>query len=435
MLDKTITKMIDEAVKEIIYPTSLQYVPLWAKWEIIRELISNAEDTKAGYKTYLSGNDFIIEDYGEGLCIKHLLFGVSEKSNSEEAIGQFGEGLKLSLLVMTRMGYSCDIYSGNLHLWNDSSFIAEVEVLKVSYQETQEYFKGTKIVLHDWGTDTFEDRFIFNNQDSENLVVSTENGQILDNQKLFVKGVYVNELPDYKFGYNVYSIDMNRDRSAVSEYQVHKAVGKIWSQVDDPDGWEIYFNSVKSGSNEKYIEIREWDFMDGVMDAIQEGFYRVFGKNAILSTSESMTREAKHKGAGKAVESSMFGYYMVSILQTFVKTDKQWVEEKSNGKDNVIPVSRLNETQKAILKTLKKIAKLVKFEGQVLVAEFEDDANGKYDKRHNIIKISVSRLDDGLIESKSTMIHELAHWKYGTEDTTDAHVMACTMIGAMLSKI
>ena len=55
--------------------------------------------------------------------------GVSEKQ-SENAIGQFGEGLKLSMLVLTRMGKIAQIESGDLFVTNDSTFIDGVEVLK-----------------------------------------------------------------------------------------------------------------------------------------------------------------------------------------------------------------------------------------------------------------------------------------------------------------
>jgi hypothetical protein len=104
---------------EIKFPITLDYVSDWGPWEVVRELATNALDSDPGFRMGMADGTLWIEDGGDNLAIRHLLFGVSEKGSN--AVGQFGEGLKLALLVLTRMGLAAHIYSGGQHLWNESA--------------------------------------------------------------------------------------------------------------------------------------------------------------------------------------------------------------------------------------------------------------------------------------------------------------------------
>ena len=107
--------------KQIIYPITLEYRKHWKEWEAIRELIQNALDSdKQTTRIYKQDGNLIIEDKGKGLQVKHLLLGISEKQDKENTRGQFGEGLKIALIVLKRLGYDVEIISNNLHCTIDT---------------------------------------------------------------------------------------------------------------------------------------------------------------------------------------------------------------------------------------------------------------------------------------------------------------------------
>lgn len=100
-------------MKQLFLPISLQYIAHWGRDEGIRELIANARDT-VGEKSHdvifnvLENSDGTMQltvgnrTDGDKLETRHLVMGVSEHRNSVEAIGQFGEGLKLAIISLLR---------------------------------------------------------------------------------------------------------------------------------------------------------------------------------------------------------------------------------------------------------------------------------------------------------------------------------------------
>jgi hypothetical protein len=421
-------KTFAQIMKEITYPMSLKYCPDWGLWEVLRELRSNAEDTRTKVNMYLTDDgDMIITDEGEGLAIRQLLFGVSEKS-VDNAIGQFGEGLKLALLVLTRLSMLCDIYSGKYHITNDSAFIEEVEVLKLKYEEVAQPYAGTKVIIHGWSGDTYEDRFMFDNDDPRILTTVTS-GSLVDteNPVLMVKGVFVSYIPKYEFSYDFHNVNMNRDRKTVSENEIQNAVGNLWSEIDDAGAWKILFSSSSSGKYEKNMSLGYY-LNDKTKEAILKGWRNAFGSNAVLGLDEKMSREAEHLGA-KVVRADKFGYNMVNSLAYIVKTDDGWV--KDHKPTTFKKVTKLTPEQRAIVTIYKRMIKKTECTYGFDICDLPDKRS-ICDHQNAIIHIHVDNLNNGRQWAVQDMIHELAHAIYKTSDTTDEHVLACSLIGATL---
>ena len=85
------------------YPISSNYVSAWTVQDATRELLQNAMDS-GEWRVEADGS---LVNKGT-LRPEHFLLGCSEKTSSD-AIGQFGEGLKLALLVLARNGYTVSI--------------------------------------------------------------------------------------------------------------------------------------------------------------------------------------------------------------------------------------------------------------------------------------------------------------------------------------
>jgi hypothetical protein len=225
-------------MNEIIYPMTLDYVPEWGSWEVVRELVTNALDADPGFT--LTQNDdgaLVIKSKGGELAVRHLLFGVSEKQGPN-AVGQFGEGMKLALLVLTRMGLTAHVYSGGRHLWNEPAELEGEQVFKVVWKNGIVDSGQTVVGIPDWEGDTYEHRFI---RPGDPRIAYTDpfGRSILEepDPNIYVKGVWVQKArgysKSYAFGYNLTDADMNRDRGVVDAWKANCEIGKLWASVTD----------------------------------------------------------------------------------------------------------------------------------------------------------------------------------------------------------
>lgn len=190
------------------YPISSKYVKAWTVKDAVRELLQNAMDS----------GEWRVEDsalINKGtLKPEHFLLGCSEKSSSD-AIGQFGEGLKLALLVLARNGYEVTIFSGSSYYtasMRESATWPGQQVLCIDSTPYEDRNPGyTTIRTHPelhWQDDMLPD---------------PEDYRILwDTPKLYVKGLYVCDLAHFKHGYNFSprDIKLGRDRDVVSDFDL-----------------------------------------------------------------------------------------------------------------------------------------------------------------------------------------------------------------------
>jgi hypothetical protein len=416
---------------QVLYPMTFDYIRNWGEWEAIRELVSNAQDASPdNWSMTLEGNDLIIRDNGAGIQLHQLLLGVSEKSN-DSAIGQFGEGMKLAIMVLLRLGYNSIVYSNDLILTASRGEKFGREVLVITHDKNTNPIHGTCVIIQDWKGDDYSNRFVFSQDDDMVFKVTSEGMLLAGGSPLFSKGVYVCELDDYEFGYNINDLSMNRDRSAVSSDEIFRAAGKIWSLIDSVYSWKQFFKAANKNKNEKYLRLASaWSLSDSVKNAITMAFLSVFGDKAVVKTDESLSREAKHRGA-EIIDITSFGYSLQCTLVEILKTDRQFLNEQGALRPRVC--KKLNANQRKTINSLKKMAAKVGVDYNVVAADIPESigANGLCDHGGQTIWINHLILDD-VVSSGSTMIHELAHAKYFTSDMTESHCKAMCDIGMEL---
>lgn len=217
----------------IVLSLSSDYLSHWDLNMALRELYQNAVDRQVeGYKMK---SDYDIDNYvlyisNENTTIdkKSLILGSTSKKGKEEQIGQFGEGYKLALLILARLGKEVAVYNGNEiwhpHLAYNDAF--DTELLTIDIEQAEMYQPNLTFMIdviepEEYLAYTYENLYL----QGEYEKINVENCEVLldvDNRgKLFINGLYIcpyhgNTLYGYNFASNIFKL--GRDRQMVDGF-------------------------------------------------------------------------------------------------------------------------------------------------------------------------------------------------------------------------
>lgn len=223
----------------IVYPITDNYIDSWEDLNAIKELISNGIDTKTEVTVdYLGGKRAVIEDRGEGFQKKDLLIGTSSKSKDGEAIGVFGEGLKMACLVLAKDNRVVEIetvgFTVNAHLEKDEEFDSNVLVLEFRKNDRT---VGTKITFETAkaNIEKAKRQFLYFNPKykplDENIpTILTPGG------KLYINGVEIQDIHSiysYNFTGEYGKSILNRDRTNAYEDRLNRMVTETIGKTSD----------------------------------------------------------------------------------------------------------------------------------------------------------------------------------------------------------
>ena len=100
-------------------PISDGYVASWGLWEAVREIYQNAlDEANEECKATMTYEDGVlrIETTQGSLDVSTLVLGSTSKTGRIGQRGKFGEGYKLSLLVLARLGLAVSVYTAD-EMW------------------------------------------------------------------------------------------------------------------------------------------------------------------------------------------------------------------------------------------------------------------------------------------------------------------------------
>jgi hypothetical protein len=244
-------------MKTSTYPLGLspKYVSDWGFWEAVRELLQNAVDSQSDIEMTLSQQPTFTESdqptYELAICSRGvtldpscLLLGCSTKTNDKKTIGQFGEGFKLALLVLTRLHYPVVVQNGRKEWRPVFKEVKEMNFGAEQFCIEENSELDSSDPLDCYATDSLTFR-VFNLQEEEVKLlarkvlwfekelndncdffgledykelegrVETPMGQILSDRHgdIFVSGLYVTS-SDMEFGYDFHPeyLQLDRDR-------------------------------------------------------------------------------------------------------------------------------------------------------------------------------------------------------------------------------
>tara|TARA_R110000744_G_scaffold380568_1_gene503238 strand:+ start:19552 stop:20706 length:1155 start_codon:yes stop_codon:yes gene_type:complete len=262
--------------ESIFLPISTGYVSHWGFWEATRELLQNAIDTGSESISEMRSNGFLtISSSGGALDLSSLALGESSKRDNSSSIGKYGEGYKLALLVLCRLGKPVLIKNG-LDCWKVG--IAEhpqlgveclaVDVYKDTYADESDHENSVTFIVGDISIDEFDtikDNYLSKCIIDDLKIIAEHNGSFAFlsgdciSKKVYVGGLFVCNLDDaYHYSYNFAPniLELDRDRNSVSGFYLEKEATSLFS---DSGNVELLIDMASSGAKDisDYYSIKE----------------------------------------------------------------------------------------------------------------------------------------------------------------------------------
>ena len=223
-------------------------------WEAVREILQNAIDYG---NPDISSEDGVLEitSYGVTLSPQSLLLGNTTKRNDNDSIGQFGEGYKLACLVFCRLGIDVVIRNGY------KTWIPEIE--------HSEKYDCEILVINETSRSgmlandlTFAIRTDIDITDKYLPDVEPDSLLLTRPGQMFVHGLYICTIADFKSGYNFspHTVTLGRDRQMLSSFDIKYQAGKIWNRSKRPE--QVFMMLEDEAPDVDYLDSNKYHIQD-----------------------------------------------------------------------------------------------------------------------------------------------------------------------------
>lgn len=300
------------------------YVDDWTVVEAVRELFQNALDNQTEnpknemYFDY-DGTTLSIGNKTSVLPLSSLLMGSTTKRGNGDTIGQHGEGYKIAILILLRLGKEVTFYNyGNREVWTtrliksrkfNNALIPEINVTSKpvwSKVPSHDLIIEVKGITPEEYTSCVENNLHLQ-EGVESLQTVTDRGRVLTDEKykgkLFVNGLYVGWNPKFLYGYDVppSSIKLDRDRRLVDTIDLSSVTSQIWLLTDEEEllaglvsqgVWDVHFVGMYSSIYSKI------DKKERIKDMVKQNFIKEHGSNAVPVYSNEELDEVIKSGQG-----------------------------------------------------------------------------------------------------------------------------------------
>jgi len=255
------------------------YIPDWAIWEALRELAQNSFDREYVGKNpsdwalgvepdnpFVSGINYISNEQrmifsnaNTTIPTSSLLLGTTTKADDKNAIGNYGEGYKLAMLVLTRMGCRVTIYNGKEE-WTPKIIKSrryQSDLLVVDTCKAKKAHTDLSFVI-DGINPTMYAEFALKclSLNYPTNIIETDIGNILldENQKgkIYCGGLYVQEVGDDEcsYGYDIKPahLELDRDRQKVSSWNLYWKTSEMYSHITNDENKDLVFKLIRDKS-------------------------------------------------------------------------------------------------------------------------------------------------------------------------------------------
>ena len=291
------------------------YLPSWGAYEGIRELVQNGKDAQTEFGATFEvryrkdTGVLVIENDGTTLPHEALLFGHTSKEGRGDLIGKFGEGLKLGVLALVRAGHSVKIRSGS-EVWTPAIERSEkfnADVLVFSIDKGREPKNRVQVEIgnvseESWAT--MGDHFLFLGKQPKDTTIKTNAGTLLLDPKfahrVYVKGIFVQNVPDLTFGYDLPDADVDRDRKMIETWSLQSRSQGIWraALATRPDLIGNFIELLETEASD-VAGINEWNanaLSEEIKTGVAEHFSKRHGDKALPVSTIADSRDVEHLG-------------------------------------------------------------------------------------------------------------------------------------------
>jgi hypothetical protein len=418
----------------------------WGPEEGIREIIQNGHDAcieHGGELKVEHANDrLVVENTGCKLQRQALLIGCSSKRDRHDTIGKWGEGLKFGALALVRAGHKMTIRTGP-EVWTpfigESDAFGGASVLKVKIEGGREDRRRVRVEIEGiskefW--DGIKDRFLFLYK-REIPQVECDDGSVLTSEKfkgrIYVKGIFVQSDSKLAYGYNLFNVDLDRDRRLIHSYDLGQQTRKVWAQAlnRQPELASDFYKMLDRRAPD--VEGFYWSGADGLpeaaIDQVAAAFLARYGADAIPVETLEISKEMVHFGKSGIVVSKSMLNVLSQRLQTAEQVKASMADEvvRTYSWDELTAEERAN-----LVRATDLVTKAVGTPISTYVVDFRDPGlNGLGRPDIKIArKVLASRS-----ETLRVLIHEHAHAVSGADDGEKLHVATIEATWAAVSEV
>lgn len=300
---------------------SASYVLDWGVWEGIREFAQNMRDAAVMHGTtsrveYTARNNTLtLASEGKSIDARSLLLGHSTKRGNAEAAGERGEGLNLAMLALIRSGCEVAVRTGD-EIWlprleRSEKFGGEpvlvIRTRKAPRRDSVEV-KIVGVSVADWEKARF--RLLFIDVPDENEVFGGGyHGRLLTNPRyagmLFVKGIYVQGVPNMQYGYDLDNLKLDRDRRMANSWDVSYETSSVLLAASKTraEARKALYQNAKAGHPDGSGASLQYAG-DDVLDTLVAQFLEEYGADAVPVSGETEARDLRYLGLSPVVVSA-----------------------------------------------------------------------------------------------------------------------------------
>lgn len=411
------------------YMISTKYCENWTPTMAAREFFANALDTDDTLvKDWYSGYG-TIQNLSSQFDIQNLLLGESGNRSNANAIGQFGEGLKIGALVLARNNRKVSVRSKDklfnftvekLDGFGDDAQTLVVEVVDdvlvkgtiVEWECPKTEFETAKNMFYEFQPISKRAEILFETTGGSKVI--EESGAV------YICGVKVQDKLNFLFGYDINSKELlNRDRTILDMYEIRS---KITSILEKCDSETVITSLIKNQLNRgEVIKFDELNFNLWVSSAVRplwnEILARLYGDKVCMSSGvTSADARAEYLGY-RVIDMGQYTSGMVSCLNIKKATEIK-LEESTKFVKKLAPMEKrvFNKAIKAY-----KLYSGCNVPDEFLVTEeLEESVQGKIQTTNGITRLIINR--NQLVFGPATiymiLCHEGAHLSSHSGDCT-----------------
>lgn len=373
---------------------SIDYCPTWKTWEGIRELVQNAVDGQdAGYPMRIeySPRTSKLTITNEGVQVPEdvLVLGYSFKGGSRPR-GKHGEGLKVGLLALVRAGHEVTIYNG-CESWRPSlERRGSLKVLKVTTRTLKNKRTDLSVEIggipEEWWAKTRR-LFLFLSPPAPKDVLQVDENQVLLHPDyaghVFCRGIFVTQVRDMRFGYEVPDLELDRDRGMIRSWDFRYRMAALWEdacRIHPSRAAPVLYDAMTAAGTTE--ELRAADTCSGSMHItgreLKAELRRRRGDRAVAVANVGQAQGLRNAG----LEPVALPQMLVSLMELDGETAETLRNSQRERVSAVVDLSTLTPDEEETLAALGRVIDL----GKLAVVHFVDpEVRARNEKNEQVL--------------------------------------------------